>query len=155
MTVLRLVKGPLLVTRLAKEPSKLFPLVRGLAAECDPGDRLDVVTAHCDELRKLFKEFVKPSDLASRQSRPKKMVLDLYRRSPPVRGCLFTEGHTCVHFMADPAPSTRDTYPSLPRGTFVYANSRVPIRVKVFFIIYLLYSSKRGKGEVILRCSRY
>ena len=133
--VLSLVKDPLFLKTLTNEPAKLLPVLRELGAECDPGERLSVNEAHCDELRMLFKEFVKPLEQANRRTKPRKMVLDLYRAFPPVRGCVFTEGQMCVYFMAEPAPPARNTALNLPRGTFVYANLSVPIKVKYHFLI--------------------
>lgn len=100
-------------------------LISKLGGQCDPGLRLPVVEMHCQQLRKLFKDFVKPAELPKKVAKSgKKMVLDGSRAFPPVRGCVFTEGYTCVHFMADPAAGF-----GLPRGTFVYASSPLPQRV--------------------------
>lgn len=100
-------------------------LISKLAGECDPGLRLPVVEMHCQQLRKLFKDFVKPAELPMKVTKSgKKMVLDGNRAFPPVRGCIFTEGYTCVHFMADPAAGF-----GLPRGTFVYASAPLPQKV--------------------------
>ena len=80
---------------------------------------------HCQQLRKLFKDFVKPAKEPNKVAKGgKKMVLDGSRPFPPVRGCVFTEGYTCIHFMADPAAGS-----GLPRGTFVYASAPLPQRV--------------------------
>ena len=101
-------------------------LVSALAAECDPGQRLPVLETHCQQLRKLFKDFVKLSDTPTNgPTNSKRLVLDAGRPFPPVRGCVFTEGHTCVHFMADPTVDS-----GLPRGTFVYASSPLPQKVR-------------------------
>lgn len=116
-------------------------LISKLAAECNPGLRLPVVEIHCQQLRKLFKDFVKPAELPKKVIQSgKKMVLDGSRAFPPVRGCVFTEGHTCVHFMADPAAGF-----GLPRGTFVYANAPLPQKVGycyrslyVFFFCFVM-----------------
>ena len=100
-------------------------LISKLGGECDPGVRLPVMEAHCQQLRKLFKDFVKPANEPKKVAKSgKKMVLDGSRPFPPVRGCVFTEGYTCVHFMADPAAGF-----GLPRGTFVYASAPLPQRV--------------------------
>lgn len=110
-------------------------LISKLGGQCDPGLRLPVVEIHCQQLRKLFKDFVKPAELPKKVAKSgKKMVLDGSRAFPPVRGCVFTEGYTCVHFMTDPAAGF-----GLPRGTFVYASSPLPQRVSyrggdIFFL---------------------
>lgn len=112
-------------------------LISKLAGECDPGLRLPVMETHCQQLRKLFKDFVKPSEEPKKEAKSsKKMLLDGSRPFPPVRGCVFTEGYTCVHFVADPAAGF-----GLPRGTFVYASAPLPQRVScsnrdVFLVIY-------------------
>lgn len=100
-------------------------LISKLAAECDPGRRLSVLETHCQQLRKLFKDFVKPTEVPKKATKSsKRMVLDGGRAFPPVRGCVFTEGHTCVHYMADPAAGF-----GLPRGTFIYASAPLPQKV--------------------------
>ena len=110
-------------TAILTNPS--LELISKLAGECDPGLRLPVIQRHCNQLRKLFKDFVKPAELPKKVAKSeKKMVLDGIRVFPPVRGCVFTEGHTCVHFMADPTAGF-----GLPRGTFLYASSPLPQKV--------------------------
>ena len=79
-------------------------LISKFAAECDPGLRLSVLEKHCQQLRKLFKDFIKPSHHSKKTTKwSKRIVLDGSRAFPPVRGCVFTEGHTCVLYKADPA----------------------------------------------------
>ena len=63
----------------------------------------------------------------------KRMVLDGGRAFPPVRGCVFTEGNTCVHFMADPAAGL-----GLPRGAFLYASAPLPQKVSYCNALSLL-----------------
>lgn len=110
-------------TLLTANPS--LELISKLAGECNPGQRLIVLETHCQQLRKLFKDFVKPSELPKKITKTrKKIVLDGSRTFPPVRGCVFTEGHTCVQFMADPAAGH-----GLPRGTFLYASAPLPHKV--------------------------
>lgn len=100
-------------------------LISKFAAECDPSLRLSVLEKHCQQLRKLFKDFIKPSHHSKKTTKwSKRIVLDGSRAFPPVRGCVFTEGHTCVLYKADPAAGF-----GLPRGTFLYATS--PLARKV------------------------
>lgn len=100
-------------------------LISKFAAQCDPGLRLSVLEKHCQQLRKLFKDFIKPSHHSKKTTKwGKRIVLDESRAFPPVRGCVFTEGHTCVLYKADPAAGF-----GLPRGTFLYATS--PLARKV------------------------
>ncbi|PFX24720.1 putative E3 ubiquitin-protein ligase HECTD4 [Stylophora pistillata] len=115
------------ITAILKNPS--LELISRLSGECDPGLRLPVIQKHCQQLRKLFKDFVKPSEPPKKVTRSEKqIVLDGSRVFPPVRGCVFTEGHTCVHFMADPTAGF-----GLPRGTFVYASSPLPQKAPSFY----------------------
>jgi len=117
------VQDPSFSNAILTNPSLDF--ISKLAGECDPGLRLPVLEAHCQQLRKLFKDFVKPANEPKKVAKSgKRMVLDGGRPFPPVRGCVFTEGYTCVHFMADPAAGF-----GLPRGTFVYASAPLPQRV--------------------------
>ena len=110
-------------TLLAANPS--LKLISKLAAECDPGQRLIVIEKHCQQLRKLFKDFLKPSDHPKKTIKNnKRIVLDGSRAFPPVRGCVFTERNTCVHFVADPTAGF-----GLPRGTFLYASAPLPLKV--------------------------
>ncbi|XP_068681108.1 probable E3 ubiquitin-protein ligase HECTD4 isoform X3 [Montipora foliosa] len=114
-------------TLLAANPS--LELISKLAAECDPGQRLIVLEKHCQQLRKLFKDFLKPSDHPKKTIKNnKRIVLDGSRAFPPVRGCVFTERNTCVHFMADPAAGF-----GLPRGTFLYASAPLPLKAPSFY----------------------
>lgn len=43
---------------------------------------------------------------------------------PPVRACVFSSRLTSVTFLADPSAGG-----GLPRGTFIYATSPVPVQV--------------------------
>lgn len=118
-------------TLLAANPS--LQLISKLADECDPGQRLTVIETHCQQLRKLFKDFVKPTQLPRKTTKSnKKIVLDSSRSFPPVRGCVFTEGHTCVQYMADPGAGF-----GLPRGTFVYASAPLPQKVGNNIVAFL------------------
>lgn len=44
---------------------------------------------------------------------------------PPVRACMFSSHLTAVTFLADPSAGG-----GLPRGTFIYATSPVPVQVR-------------------------
>lgn len=123
------------ITAILSNPS--FEIISRLSGECDPGLRLPVIQKHCQQLRKLFKDFVKPEPPKKATKIEKKIVLDGSQVFPPVRGCVFTEGHTCVHFMDDPTAGS-----GLPRGLFVYASSPLPQMVcKVIFICVSMISS--------------
>ena len=127
------VQDPSFSSAILTNPS--LELISKLAGECDAGLRLPVIERHCQQLRKLFKDFVKPAELPKKvKISGKKMVLDGSRAFPPVRGCVFTEGYTCVHFIADPAAGF-----GLPRGTFIYASAPLPQKVNhgVFFFLFL------------------
>lgn len=133
------VQDPSFSNAILANPS--LELISRLGGECDPGLRLPVLQTHCQQLRKLFKDFVKPGEEPKKVAKSgKKMVLDGSRPFPPVRGCIFTEGYTCVHFMADPAAGF-----GLPRGTFVYASAPLPQRVSysVGDVLLAIYRSLR------------
>ena len=109
-------------------------LISKLSEECDAGQRLTVLEKHCQQLRKLFKDFVKPAEIPKKVVKTsKRMALDSGRVFPPVRGCVFTMGHTCVHYLADPATGF-----GLPRGTFVYANAPLPQKVSFSLLCMVL-----------------
>lgn len=46
---------------------------------------------------------------------------------PPVRACMFSSHLTAVTFLADPSAGG-----GLPRGTFIYATSPVPVQVGTY-----------------------
>ena len=109
-------------------------LISKLSGECNAGQRLNVLEKHCQQLRKLFKDFVKPAEIPKKAVKTgKRMALDSGRVFPPVRGCVFTMGHTCVHYLADPATGF-----GLPRGTFVYANAPLPQKVSFSLLCMVL-----------------
>lgn len=58
---------------------------------------------------------------------PKEITWCPSRVFPPVRACMFASRLTSVTFLADPSAGG-----GLPRGTFIYATSPIPIQVGIF-----------------------
>lgn len=57
---------------------------------------------------------------------PKEITWSPSRVFPPVRACMFSSHLTAVTFLADPSAGG-----GLPRGTFIYATSPVPVQVRI------------------------
>lgn len=57
---------------------------------------------------------------------PKEITWCPSRVFPPVRACMFSSRLTSVTFLADPSAGG-----GLPRGTFIYATSPIPIQVGI------------------------
>lgn len=57
---------------------------------------------------------------------PKQITWCPSRVFPPVRACMFSSHLTSVTFLADPSAGG-----GLPRGTFIYATSPVPVQVTI------------------------
>ncbi|XP_062590799.1 probable E3 ubiquitin-protein ligase HECTD4 isoform X2 [Saccostrea cucullata] len=105
-------------------------ILKSLAKDCNSGDRLSVVEAHCNRLRLLYRDCAKPppppSKLDSRANQ--EMLLDANRSFPPVRASVFSQGMTGVTFLGDPSTGS-----GLPRGTMIYANQPVPQQAPAFY----------------------
>lgn len=59
---------------------------------------------------------------------------------PPVRACMFSSHLTAVTFLADPSAGG-----GLPRGTFIYATSPVPVQVRTHnctTVCHLIFNSE-------------
>lgn len=56
---------------------------------------------------------------------PKEITWSPSRVFPPVRACMFSSHLTSVTFLADPSAGG-----GLPRGTFIYATSPLPVQVR-------------------------
>lgn len=61
------------------------------------------------------------------QLQPKEITWSPSRVFPPVRACMFSSHLTSVTFLADPSAGG-----GLPRGTFIYATSPLPVQVRRF-----------------------
>lgn len=57
---------------------------------------------------------------------PKEITWSPSRVFPPVRACMFSSHLAAVTFLADPSAGG-----GLPRGTFIYATSPVPVQVRI------------------------
>ncbi|XP_013909607.1 PREDICTED: probable E3 ubiquitin-protein ligase HECTD4 [Thamnophis sirtalis] len=101
------------------------------------GERLLVVEAQCERLRMLYRDSARPPppplQADRRQLRvflvqPKEITWSPSRVFPPVRACMFSSHLTAVTFLADPSAGG-----GLPRGTFIYATSAVPVQAPSFY----------------------
>ncbi|XP_069475595.1 probable E3 ubiquitin-protein ligase HECTD4 isoform X3 [Ambystoma mexicanum] len=101
-----------------------------VAQECSPGERLTVVEVQCERLRMLYRDCARPPPppLQTDRRRPKEITWSPSRVFPPVRACMFSSHLTSVTFLADPSAGG-----GLPRGTFIYATSPVPIQAPSFY----------------------
>lgn len=109
--------------------SELLNSLITLAQSVDPGERQVVIENHCEELRALFKEYVRPvhHELNNEKKRSNMPCqLDITREFPLVRGCVFSRELTSVHYVNDPAANTSATQ---PRGALIYADKTFPERV--------------------------
>ncbi|XP_039627266.1 probable E3 ubiquitin-protein ligase HECTD4 [Polypterus senegalus] len=101
-----------------------------VAQECSPGERLAVVEAQCERLRMLYRDCARPPPppLQTDRRQPKEITWCPSRVFPPVRACMFSSHLTSVTFLADPSAGG-----GLPRGTFIYATSPVPVQAPSFY----------------------
>ncbi|TSW08319.1 putative E3 ubiquitin-protein ligase HECTD4 [Bagarius yarrelli] len=101
-----------------------------VAQECSPGERLGVVESQCERLRMLYRDCARPPPPPLQiDSRPPKQITWCPSRVfPPVRACMFSSHLTSVTFLADPSAGV-----GLPRGTFIYTTSPVPIQAPSFY----------------------
>ncbi|XP_059510969.1 probable E3 ubiquitin-protein ligase HECTD4 isoform X1 [Stegostoma tigrinum] len=101
-----------------------------VAQECSPGERLVVVEAQCERLRMLYRDCARPPPppLQSDRRQPKEITWCPSRVFPPVRACMFSSYLTAVTFLADPSAGG-----GLPRGTFIYATSQIPVQAPSFY----------------------
>ncbi|XP_078523549.1 putative E3 ubiquitin-protein ligase HECTD4 isoform X2 [Lissotriton helveticus] len=101
-----------------------------VAQECSPGERLFVVEVQCERLRMLYRDCARPPPppLQTDRRQPKQITWSPSRVFPPVRACMFSSHLTSVTFLADPSAGG-----GLPRGTFIYATSAVPIQAPSFY----------------------
>ncbi|XP_036454105.1 probable E3 ubiquitin-protein ligase HECTD4 isoform X4 [Colossoma macropomum] len=101
-----------------------------VAQECSPGERLGVVEAQCERLRMLYRDCARPPPppLQTDRRQPKEITWCPSRVFPPVRACMFSSHLTSVTFLADPSAGG-----GLPRGTFIYATSPVPVQAPSFY----------------------
>ncbi|XP_066465637.1 probable E3 ubiquitin-protein ligase HECTD4 [Tiliqua scincoides] len=101
-----------------------------VAQECSPGERLLVVEVQCERLRMLYRDSARPPPppLQADRRQPKEITWSPSRVFPPVRACMFSSHLTAVTFLADPSAGG-----GLPRGTFIYATSPVPIQAPSFY----------------------
>ncbi|KPP69529.1 hypothetical protein Z043_111707 [Scleropages formosus] len=129
-----------------------------VAQECSPGERLCVVEAQCERVRMLYRDCARPpppplqtdrrqvgvsagprflsapsaafdsSKRLCEPPQPKEITWCPSRVFPPVRACMFSSRLTSVTFLADPSAGG-----GLPRGTFIYATSPVPVQAPSFY----------------------
>ncbi|XP_040202102.1 probable E3 ubiquitin-protein ligase HECTD4 isoform X1 [Rana temporaria] len=101
-----------------------------VAQECSPGERLTVVEVQCERLRMLYRDCARPPPppLQTERRQPKEITWCPSRVFPPVRACMFSSHLTAVTFLADPSAGG-----GLPRGTFIYASSPVPVQAPSFY----------------------
>lgn len=107
----------------------LLPKLLTLARSIDPGERQIVMENHCEELRALFKEYVRPvhHELSTEKRRSNMPCqFDITREFPLVFGCVFSRELTSVHYVCDPG----DNVPGKqPRGALIFADKAFPERV--------------------------
>ncbi|KAK6306389.1 hypothetical protein J4Q44_G00233140 [Coregonus suidteri] len=101
-----------------------------VAQECSPGERLGMVEAQCERVRMLYRDCARPPPppLQTDKCQPKEITWSPSRVFPPVRACMFSSRLTSVTFLADPSAGG-----GLPRGTFIYATSPVPVQAPSFY----------------------
>uniref|UniRef100_A0A8C1RQA0 HECT domain E3 ubiquitin protein ligase 4 n=1 Tax=Cyprinus carpio TaxID=7962 RepID=A0A8C1RQA0_CYPCA len=101
-----------------------------IAQECSPGERLVMVEAQCERVRMLYRDCARPPPppVQNDQRQPKEITWCPSRVFPPVRACMFSSHLTSVTFLADPSAGG-----GLPRGTFIYATSPVPVPAPSFY----------------------
>ncbi|XP_058850690.1 probable E3 ubiquitin-protein ligase HECTD4 isoform X1 [Acipenser ruthenus] len=101
-----------------------------VAQECSPGERLVVVEAQCERLRMLYRDCARPPPppLQTDRRQPKEITWCPSRVFPQVRACMFSSRLTSVTFLADPSAGG-----GLPRGTFIYATSPIPVQAPSFY----------------------
>ncbi|KAG8597822.1 hypothetical protein GDO81_002399 [Engystomops pustulosus] len=101
-----------------------------VAQECSSGERLSVVEVQCERLRMLYRDCARPPPppLQTERRLPKEITWCPSRVFPPVRACMFSSHLTAVTFLADPSAGG-----GLPRGTFIYATSPVPVQAPSFY----------------------
>lgn len=72
---------------------------------------------------------------------PKEITWSPSRVFPPVRACMFSSHLTSVTFLADPSAGG-----GLPRGTFIYATSPLPVQVRGSWQLFLYFKLvRRGR----------
>ncbi|XP_028827058.1 probable E3 ubiquitin-protein ligase HECTD4 isoform X2 [Denticeps clupeoides] len=101
-----------------------------VAQECSPGERLGMVESQCERVRMLYRDCARPPPppLQTDRRQPKEITWCPSRVFPPVRACMFSSHLTSVTFLADPSAGG-----GLPRGTFIYATSSVPVQAPSFY----------------------
>ena len=107
----------------------LLPKLLTLARSLDPGERQIVMENHCEELRALFKEYVRPvhheiSTEKRRSSMPSQF--DITREFPIVFGCVFSRELTSVHYVCDPGDNASSKQ---PRGALIFTDKPFPEQV--------------------------
>lgn len=75
------------------------------------------------------------------QLQPKEITWSPSRVFPPVRACMFSSHLTSVTFLADPSAGG-----GLPRGTFIYATSPLPVQVRSSWLPCLFTSFPLGRS---------
>ncbi|XP_045441577.1 probable E3 ubiquitin-protein ligase HECTD4 isoform X11 [Pipistrellus kuhlii] len=101
-----------------------------VAQECSAGERLAVVEVQCERLRMLYRDCARPPPppLQADRRQPREITWSASRVFPPVRACMFSSHLTSVTFLADPSAGG-----GLPRGTFIYATSPLPVQAPSFY----------------------
>ena len=107
----------------------LLPKLFTLAGSIDAGERQIVMENHCEELRALFKEYVRPvhHELSTEKRRSNMPCqFDITREFPLVFGCVFSRELTSVHYVCDPGDNAPGKQ---PRGALIFADKPFPERV--------------------------
>ena len=118
---------------LETSPQLLVKLL-ALAKSVDPGERQIVMENHCEEMRSLFKEYVRPvhHELSPEKKRTNMPCqFDIMREFPTVFGCVFSRELTSVHYVCDPRDNTSTIQ---PRGALIFADKPFPERVSRAYI---------------------
>ena len=107
----------------------LLPKLFTLAGSIGAGERQIVMENHCEELRALFKEYVRPvhHELSTEKRRSNMPCqFDITREFPLVFGCVFLRELTSVHYVCDPGDNAPGKQ---PRGALIFADKPFPERV--------------------------
>ncbi|KAL5256674.1 hypothetical protein ACHWQZ_G011808 [Mnemiopsis leidyi] len=109
-----------------------------IAHLCTSGNRLAVIEALCEHLRMVYHDCAHPPPPPVPKKQPQ-MIQTKWESNcdyPTVRGTIFSQYGTCLHFLGDVTPP-----PGQPKGVLIYANSRIPSSATSYYYeIQLLQS---------------
>ncbi|XP_031557373.1 probable E3 ubiquitin-protein ligase HECTD4, partial [Actinia tenebrosa] len=120
-------KDPVFCDAFTSHHSQPLQTMKALADLTDPGKRLAVLDSQCQELRKLFKDLVKPVD-RRHNGKTKPVALDIRKEYPPIKGVVFTEGYRVAHMMVE-----GENIQNLPRGAYLYATQSIPLKAPSYY----------------------